>query len=507
MKKKEKKTKKKTTKKTKGNKKIISRLINILSIIALGFFLWYAYKINIIPMKYYKIGAIVLIALELIYTLLCVNKKKTGKLLIFLDIIAIILIVGEFFGYKYLKETEEFLRKNFEKNYTYDEYYLITNKASTIKKVKDIKGSNIFFYVDTDYYAEIKTELKKQTNAKIEEEESLANALLKLDTPENVILINSGDLDTLCANDEMFNENIKEIGSIRIIVKKEEEKTPDIDITNTPFIIFLSGIDTRGDTLVKKSLSDVNMLITVNPNTRTILLVSIPRDSYVPIHGYNGRKDKLTHAGSLGGLEMSKATVEDLMGYEAQYYARVNFRAVISLVDAVGGVEVEEDAQGVDSRFNLWTNRTCWINPGTNYLNGECALAFARERYHYYDGDMQRNRNQQKVLKALFNKIANSSYMVRHYDDLLKAVDGTFETNMPIEDIKKLINFQLTNMPHWQFESQNVVGGTGRTTTLSSGSTELSVVYPNQNSINEAKEAIRKVLAGESLHPEETVTE
>ena len=97
--------------------------------------------------------------------------------------------------------------------------------------------------------------------------------------------------------------------------------------------------------------------------------------------------------------------------------------------------------------------------------------------------------------------------MVANYDKFLNAVAGTFETDMTPDEIKKLIKFQLNDMSPWTFESQNVVGGTGRTTTYSSGSTELSVVYPNQKSINEAKEAIRKVLAGESLHPEENTTE
>jgi LCP family protein required for cell wall assembly len=250
------------------------------------------------------------------------------------------------------------------------------------------------------------------------------------------------------------------------------------------------------------------MFVVVNPNTKTILLVSIPRDSFVPLHGYNGKKDKLTHAGSLGGVELSKATCEDLMGYQADYYMRVNFKAVINLVDAVGGVTVYEDAiKPTDKEFSLWTDRRCWIHYGENNLNGMCALAFARERYHYFKGDMQRNINQQKVLMALFNKVTSSTYAVAHYTDLLNAVNGTFETSMPEEDIKKLVKFQLNDMTPWTFESQNVVGGTGRTTTLSSGSTELSVVYPSQASINEAKEAIRKVLAGESLHPEENQTE
>ena len=246
------------------------------------------------------------------------------------------------------------------------------------------------------------------------------------------------------------------------------------------------------------------MVIVVNPNTRTILLVSIPRDSFVQLHGTSGRKDKLTHAGSLGGLELSRATVEDLLDIKTDYTVRVNFQAVMSLVDAVGGVTVNEDA--AKKRFSCWTDRRCWIEPGENNLNGQCALAFARERYTYYDGDMQRNRNQQKVLKAIFDKMSSSTALIINYNSILGAMDGTFETSMSQEEIAALVKFQLNDMKTWTFESQNVTGGTGREQTYSGGSTPLSVVYPSQKTINEAKDAIAKVLAGESLHPEETGT-
>lgn len=496
-------TKKASKTKNKSSKKIVSRIINILSIIVLGLFLYKVYKLDMIPMKYYKVGAIALIVLELIYTLLCINKKKTGKLLVIFNIFAVLFMIGELFGVWYIDKTVNFLQKNLMKDYEIDEYYVVANAKSTIKSIKELDGETIYYSVDTDNYKELKEALKKKTTAKIEKVDTLSDSLMKLDYPENAILINSGTFDSLIENDPVYDEHTKIIDTIKISIKKKQKKESDIDITSESFIIYLSGIDTRGNTLVKKSLSDVNMLITVNPKTKTILLVSIPRDSYVQLHGYSGKKDKLTHAGSLGGVELSKATVEDMMDVHADYYARVNFKAVINLVNAVGGVDVYEEH--TKQSFRLWTNRTCVIQPGENHLYGDCALAFARERYHYSDGDMQRNRNQQMVLKALFNRITSSADMVANYSKLLNAVDGTFETDMSQEDIAALIKFQLNDMSAWKFESQNVTGGTGRTTTYSSGSTELSVVYPTQESINAAKEAIKKVYNGEPL--EDTTTD
>ncbi|MBR4830307.1 MAG: LCP family protein [Bacilli bacterium] len=503
MKKKE--NKKPTKDKNKRSKKVVSRIINILSIIVLGVFLYYMYKSDLFPIKYFRIAAITLIALEIIYTLLCINKKRSGVILKIFNVFAILFILVEAAAFYYVYRTITFLDTNLGKNYEFDEYYVIANVSSEIKDIKEADGGEIFYYVDTEHYNELKATLKKKTTAKIAKTDTLDESLMKLSYPENLVILNAGTYQSITTNDETYASYLKIVDTIKFRIKKEKAKTPDIDITNTPFTIFLSGIDTRGGSLVKRSLSDVNMVIVVNPNTRTILLVSIPRDSYVQLHGTTGRKDKLTHAGSLGGVELSKATVEDMLDIKTDYYVRANFQAVMNLVDAVGGVTVYEDA--TDRRFSCWTDRRCWIEPGENNLNGQCALAFARERYEYWDGDMQRNRNQQKVLKAIVDKMTSSTTLIVNYSSILKSLDGTFETSMSTEEITSLVKFQINDMRGWTFKSQNITGGTGREQTYSGGSTPLSVVYPSQKTINEAKDAIAKVLAGESLDEEETTEE
>lgn len=503
--------KKKKVKNTKGRKiagiiiRTFSFIVLIASIVMLILFLKNILGLNMLPMKYFKIGALVLIGIELIFALVCVNKKKAGALLIIFDIIMIAIMVVQWFGISYIGETQKFLKDNLMKDYDVDEYYIVMNVQSDITKASELDGGSIYYNVETDHYKKLKENLAKKTTAKIEETDSLADSLIKLANPENAVILNSGIYSSLKDNDPEYIGWTKIVDTIKIYIKKEKkaENTPNIDITNTPFTVFISGIDTRGKTLIKRSLSDVNMVMVVNPNTRTILLVSIPRDSFVTLHGY-GRKDKLTHAGSLGGLELSRSTVEDLLDIKTDYTVRVNFQAVIDLVDAVGGVTVNEDK--ATKKFSCWTDRGCWIEPGENNLNGRCALAFARERYTYYDGDMQRNRNQQKVLMAVFDKITSSTALIINYKNILAAMDGTFETSMSKEEIAALVKFQLDDMEGWTFESANVTGGTGREVTYSGGSTPLSVVYPSQKTINEAKDAIAKVLAGESLHPEEEQT-
>ena len=491
MKKKKENKKIKTNKSNKSSKKIVSRIINIISIIVLAAFLYFVYKSNLVPTKYYKIMALSLLACEVIYTLVCINKKASGALLKVLNIIAIIFIIIESIGIFYINKTINFLDKNTKIDYEIDEYYLVTNTSSTLSKITELDGGSIYYYVDTTHLTELKSELKKKTTAKIEKTESLSDSLMKLSYPENVVLLNSGTYDSITENDAEYASHLKVIDKLKVKIKKKVEKTSDIDVTNTPFTIYLSGIDTRGTNLPARSLSDVNMFIVVNPKTKHILIVSIPRDSYVTLHGI-GAKDKLTHAGSLGGVELSKATVEDMLGYPAHYYARVNFKAVTNIVDTIGGVTVDEDASSTP--FKPHTDKGCTINPGKNILDGRCALAFARERYHYSKGDFQRNINQQKVLTAVFEKITSSTSLVTNYTGLLNAVSGSFETSLSTQEITSLVKFQLNDMSKWKIDTYGIQGTTGRTTTYASPSTELSVVYPNAESVEEAKAMIKNVL-------------
>ena len=240
-----------------------------------------------------------------------------------------------------------------------------------------------------------------------------------------------------------------------------------------------------------RSLSDVNMFVVVNPKTRNILLVNVPRDYYVQIHGTTGLRDKLTHAGVIGGVNLSKATIEDILGYEADYYVRVNFKAVTNLVDAVGGITVNSD---VNYNISCWTDRGCVIKPGANYLNGRYALAFARERHGYSNGDQHRAENQQQVMKVLLDKIASTDTILYNFQDLLNALGGTFDTNVSTENIQELINFQINDMKGWNMSASNLTGTGGMTETYSYPQMKLSVVYPNQESIDTAKLKIKEIL-------------
>lgn len=258
----------------------------------------------------------------------------------------------------------------------------------------------------------------------------------------------------------------------------------EVDISNA-FNIYISGIDVAGS-ISKNSRSDVNIIMTVNPDTKQILLTSTPRDFYVEIPGVSGgAKDKLTHAG-VYGVDASMRTLEQLYGVDISYYARVNFTSVISIVDALGGVEVES-AQA----FRTKSGHS--FSEGTNYLNGEQALAFARERKSFAAGDRQRGKNQEAVIEAILNKMMSPA-MLRNANQIIESVSHCVETNMLRDEMTELINMQLDDPAVWDIESQAADGKGSSAACYSSGSQKLYVMIPDDMIVEECKQKIQAVI-------------
>ena len=220
-------------------------------------------------------------------------------------------------------------------------------------------------------------------------------------------------------------------------------------------------------------------------------MIHIPRDYYVQIHGTSGYKDKLTHTGTIGGVELTMKTLEDLLEIELPYYFRVNFNAVVNLVDAIGGININSD---VDYSFTCWTDRSCVFHPGLNSVGGKCALAFARERHAYATGDRHRGENQEQVLELVINKITSSSTIISKYTDILNALNGTFQTNISMEEITNLVKMQIDDMSPWRMETLNVDGTGAYMPTYSYPGQNLYVMEPKMDTVTKAIEKLNEVL-------------
>lgn len=223
------------------------------------------------------------------------------------------------------------------------------------------------------------------------------------------------------------------------------------DITEEAFNVYISGIDQwtveRGYDLER---SDVNMIVTVCPKTRKVLLTSIPRDAYVPLHR-TGTMDKLTHTG-IYGIDETLNTVTDWTGVELDYYVKVNFNACVHIVDAIGGIDVKSPKK-FKSKISRYRYKKGW-----NHLNGKQALYYARERAAFKGEDQLRVKNQQQVMEAVLKKMLSSTTLLTSYGDIMKTLGDEMETNMPQSDIEALIRMQLADMGTWDIQSQRMSG-------------------------------------------------
>ena len=261
----------------------------------------------------------------------------------------------------------------------------------------------------------------------------------------------------------------------------------DDAVTDEVYTIFVSGIDTRGG-MTASSRSDVNIILTLNATTKQILMVSTPRDYFVPLSIYNGVPDKLTHAG-IYGVNVCMDTLDMLYDIDINYYFRLNFAGFEQIIDALGGVNVNSDYD-----FDSGNTTGYHFNKGENHLNGEQALVFARERYAFKEGDRQRGRNQMAVIQGVVDKATQPAFL-KNYLSVLDSLDGAFETNVPYDVMASLVRKQLDEGGSWQVLSYSV-DGTGDTQKPYSMSSKAYVMIPDQNTVDKARVLMKKVREG-----------
>lgn len=267
-------------------------------------------------------------------------------------------------------------------------------------------------------------------------------------------------------------------------------KNSDTGITEKPFLLYLSGSDTRSEMLTT-SRSDVNILAAVNPVTKQILLINTPRDYYIANPAKDGELDKFTHCG-IYGIDCSIQALEDLYDEDITCYAQINFTGFETLIDAVGGVTVHSDTA-------FKTSRGTEIVKGDNDLNGKEALILVRERYNLPNGDNDRGKNQMKVLKEVVKKLSSGKTLLMNYSDILESLEGMFITDVSSDEIAAFVKMQLDDMESWNVLSYAVTGTGGRAETASMPGRRLYVCYPDQSTVKKAKKLIDQVMEGTVL--------
>ena len=261
-----------------------------------------------------------------------------------------------------------------------------------------------------------------------------------------------------------------------------------VAVTEEPFNIYVTGIDQwESEKGLDLERSDVNMIITVNPVTKKVLLTSIPRDAYVKLHTAQ-QMDKLTHTG-VYGVDETIYTVEDWLGIDLNYYLKMNFSACVEIIDALGGVKVYSPV-AFDSSLKDYHYKQGW-----QYLGGYKALYFARERHAFEGQDSIRVENQQIIVKAVIKKMTSSTALLTNYGEVMSAASRNMHTNMASYEMMELAKMQLTDLSEWDVQTQKIDGEYGEDYVASlTQSQKFSVYITDPESERKCVEAINKVM-------------
>lgn len=479
----------------------IGIVLSILLVVASFYLLYQLIKINVLPTKLLFLITIIFVLLDTIFALLLCYYTRAIVSKIICVVITLVLIFGSCLGGYYISKTGSLLTNitNVTKH-AKNTVSVVVKQSSDIKNKSQLNGLSVgtLRTIGTQGSSKALKELSKDGIVMNQSEYDSLSAMLEA--------FYNGEVDSIIINESSrsqildmesyadFDNNTRVVYQTSYKVENTDKANAVSDITSKSFNVLISGSDTRGG-FDENGRSDVIMVATINPKTSTILLTSVPRDFYVTTACdaadgcMQGALDKITHTG-IHGTNTTKRTVEQLLGIEINYTFKVGFDTVTDLVDALGGVDVY-----VEPGYAVSTS-TFSVHEGTNHLDGEHALAYARERYSYTEGDRQRTKNQQQVLMGIVNEATKPSVITK-YASIMDAMANTFSTTMSNEEISDLIKYQINNNPKWKME-QYMVDGTGDTLMCAELGDAASVMVPDQSTVKMAKDKINAVLAGKS---------
>ena len=479
----------------------IGIVLSILLVVASFYLLYQLIKINVLPTKLLFLITIIFVLLDAIFALLLCYYTRAVVSKIICVVITLVFIFGSCMGGYYISKTGSLLTNitNVTKH-AKNTVSVVVKQSSDIKNKSQLNGLSVgtLRTIGTQGSSKALKELSKDGIVMNQNEYDSLSAMLEA--------FYNGEVDSIIINESSrsqildmesyadFDNNTKVVYQTSYKVENTDKANAVSDITSKPFNVLISGSDTRGG-FDENGRSDVIMVATINPKTSTILLTSVPRDFYVTTACdaadgcMQGALDKITHTG-IHGTNTTKRTVEQLLGIEINYTFKVGFDTVTDLVDALGGVDVY-----VEPGYAVTTS-TFSVHEGVNHLDGQHALAYARERYSYTEGDRQRTKNQQQVLMGIVNEATKPSVITK-YASIMDAMANTFSTTMSNEEISDLIKYQINNNPKWKME-QYMVDGTGDTLMCAELGDAASVMVPDQSTVKMAKDKINAVLAGKS---------
>lgn len=375
---------------------------------------------------------------------------------------------------------------------------IVAKKESTLTEASDFKDKKIAFVSsdeDTNAFAKDMLEEEQKTGYANTEYQTYKEAYDALQKDQVDMMVY-----TAYAKQRMEEEEIDSWSHVKVLLQKNREmkavESKTVDITKDPFNVLISGVDLTSHGINEKGSSDVNIILSVNPKTKKMIMQTIPRDTWAPLTCRNGNHTKLTYAGAYGGIECSISTIEEMYDIEINYYAKINFKGVIDLVDALGGITVNSDVSFCESHpLDGYETRDYCYYAGENTIDGVEALMFSRIRKVFADGDIERGKHQMEVVNSVIRKFKEEPTL-DHINGLLGAVQQNFTTNLNEDDIGKALTLftQMGDLLN-QIESYTMQGELVWKTDEVSNE-YLYYFFPNDGEVEQFKKRIQDIIEG-----------
>ena len=450
------------------------------------FLLFLIFKYHILAISYVNVLIAIIMTLFVLIALFLILKRKakifTMILLVVLVIVNSVSLIGV---HKFISLANQL---NATSNYSSYSISVAVLADSEIGNVSELSSVTAPTKTDAENIKKLLDDIKasQSKDLTVEESASYLAAYKSLLAGETKAIVLNSVFENLI--EQEYPDHAKKIKKIYTKELTKTVEAPKVS-QNKAFNIYISGIDTYGP-ISSVSRSDVNIIMTVNQETKKILLTTTPRDAYVPIaDGGNNQNDKLTHAG-IYGVDASIHTLENLYGIDLNYYARLNFTSFLKLIDLLGGVDVYNDQDFTSLHGNYH------FPVGNVHLNSEQALGFVRERYSLTNGDGDRGRNQQKVIAAIIQKLT-SAEALKNFDGIMQSLQDSVQTNMPPETMVSLVNAQLASGGKYTVITRDLKG-TGRMDLPSYAmpDSSLYMLEVDPNSLESLKAEIKDIMEG-----------
>lgn len=463
--------------------------VGYFSVFILLVFLFLLFRLDVLPLKYFVLISLTLLVIDFFFVFAIHKMKKPLKILGFVMtiLLSFISIVGIYYTYN----TDAFLNRSFRsgKLKLSTNYYVAVLNNYGASSLNELDGS--VSYLNGAYL--IEEAINNLSSQKKFEMNSYDDALTMFhDLKEGTIssiLVEQTSYDLVMSLNQGFQaSDFKVIYNFEVVV--EVDNTANASESGK-YQIYIGGND------FTNSLMDFNMIITINQNSHRILMTSLPRDYYIPVTGYNGRKDTLSFMGARG-IDTNRKSLEEFLGLQLDYYIKINTKSLVGIVDEVGGIDycsnmayTTTHAMILDT-YDDSKGQRLYVRNGCQHLNGIQTLTVARERLAFKGGDRQRQKNCQEIIKAIFKQLVSTN-TITNYNNILSALADLYETNIPKEMITDFVK-ETIDGAQWKIEEQSVNGTDSNNYVHLTTNIKSYVMEPDMATVDAAKTKMNEVL-------------